>query len=65
MGFVQNLNRLLEQYNSAPIKDIFYEQFSLSEFNGVVIIKEGKRDIAVVDSIQKAKELIHTINSGC
>lgn len=65
MEFVQKLNQILEYYNSAPIKDIFYEQFTLSEFNGVIIVKEGERDIAVVDSIQKAKELIHSINSGC
>jgi hypothetical protein len=65
MGFVQKLNQILEHYKAAPIKDIFYEQFTLSEFNGVVIVKDGERDIAVVDSIQKAKELIHTINSGC
>lgn len=64
MEFVHKLNKILEHYNSAPIETM-YEQFTLSNFNGVIIIQEGNKDIAVVDSIQKAKELIHTINSGC
>jgi hypothetical protein len=65
MVFVDRLNHLLESYNASPIEGIRYEQYTLLEFNGVVIVKENNIDLAVVDSIKHAKELCDSINSGC
>jgi hypothetical protein len=65
MVFVDQLNHILEHYNASPIEGIRYEQYTLLEFNGIVIIKEDSKDLAVVDSIKQAKELCDSINSGC
>ena len=65
MVFVDRLTHILESYNTSPIEGIRYEQYTLLELNGVVIIKEDSKDLAVVESIKQAKELCDSINSGC
>ena len=45
--------------------DTCYAQFRLVENNASIMIFEGKRHIATVQTMQQAQQLIDTINSGC
>ena len=65
MKFTTLINSELERLGKAPLEGIYYEQFRLVENNQAIQILEGDRTIAEVESIEKAKEHIHTINSGC
>jgi hypothetical protein len=55
MVFIDRLNHLLESYNASPVEGIRYEQYTLLEFNGVVIVKENNIDLAVIPDFSGAK----------
>lgn len=65
MKFTALINGELNRLGKPSIEGIRYEQFCLVEYKNQIKIVEGKREIAVVETYQQAKELIDTINSGC
>jgi hypothetical protein len=63
--FNEVLNKYLEKCNAPAVVGIMYEQFEIAEKNGVYYIFENSKLINKANTLQQAKELINTINSGC
>ena len=65
MAFKDLLNKYLQEHNAPPIAGISYEQFNICETKGVYCIFEQTQHVASTETLQQARELIDTINSGC
>ena len=67
MRFDTILNKYLEEYNANPIEGIMYEQFNIVEKKGFYYLLNTKENKikGSAKSLEKAKELVNTINSGC
>jgi len=59
------LNEYLQKYNATLVVGIMYEQFEIAEKNGIYYVFEQGKLVNRANTLQQAKELIHTINSGC
>jgi hypothetical protein len=67
MKFDCILNKYLAEYNVNPIEGIMYEQFNIVEKKGYYYLLHAKENKikGSAKSMQQAKELVNTINSGC
>lgn len=63
--FNEKLNKYLQMFSAASIEGIMYEQYQIAEKNGTYYIFEHNKIINHAKTLQQAKELINTINSGC
>ena len=65
MRFIDRLNLYLKEVNAQPIESIAYEQYAIRCESNKFFVYEKDRLLIESKSLQKAKEYINSIVSGC